>query len=183
MDKMNLDGLLTKAQTNLLQLATIIASIKPIETRSWKFTANQLQPGGELPEVVLDVSRWAGKGNRYLYVIRLLTEKVDLSKIEDVFITAKTKEDGRAYPRFNHQSRCLYVGGSRGMRQRLKDHLGYGSISTYGLHLAHWTNHLPFELEFMCAKLQAGYDPGVYQLIEDALWDEMSPMFGRKDAK
>ena len=54
---------------------------------------------------------------------------------------------------------------------------------TYGLHLAYWANQLPLELEFECAKYQAGLDPQVYQALEDTLWDEMSPMFGRKGAK
>jgi hypothetical protein len=58
---MDIDSLLIKAQTNLLQLATLIASIEPIETRTWEFATDQLQPGGELPAIVLDVARWAGK--------------------------------------------------------------------------------------------------------------------------
>jgi hypothetical protein len=58
-----------------------------------------------------------------------------------------------------------------------------GSKSTYGLHLAHWAGSLPIELKFMCAKYQAGLDPQLYQALEDALWDEMSPMFGRRGAK
>ena len=172
-----------KARADLLRLSELVAGIVPVETNAWKFATNQLQPGSELPAIVFDVAQWAAKGNIYLYVIRLVTEDVDLSAVEDTFLAAKAKKDGRAYPRLNGQSRCFYVGSSRYMRQRLKDHLGYGAIGTYGLHLAHWANHFPLELEFMCGKIQAGYDPKVYQLLEDALWDELLPMFGRKGAK
>ena len=177
------NGLLNRAQANLMQLAARAIGIVPLETNTWKFAVDQLQPGAELPKIVFDVGQWASKGNIYLYVIRLVTEQVDLSTIRDAFIAAKAKKDGRAYPRLNGQSRCFYVGSSKGMRQRLKDHLGYGAISTYGLHLAHWANHFPLELEFVCAKYRAGCELEVYQLLEDALWDEMAPMFGRKGAK
>jgi hypothetical protein len=132
---------------------------------------------------MLDVAEWAGKGHFYLYIIRLVTAEVDLSNIEDAFLEAKEKKDGRAYPRLNGRSRCFYVGSSHYMRQRLKDHLGYGAKSTYGLHLAYWAGSLTLELEFMCAKNQAGFEAGVYQILEDALWVEMAPMFGRIGAK
>ena len=183
MESIDFNSLPVKAQADLMRLSELVAGIVPVETTAWKFSTNQLQPGSELPEIVFDVDHWAAKGNIYLYVIRLVTEQVDLSTIRDAFIAAKAKKDGRAYPRLNGQSRCFYVGSSKGMRQRLKDHLGYGAISTYGLHLAHWANHFPLELEFVCAKYRAGCELEVYQLLEDALWDELSPMFGRKGAK
>jgi hypothetical protein len=180
---MDINFLLNKAQSDLLRLAARASVIKPVETNSWVFAVNQLQLGTELPTIIHDVAQWAGKGNVYLYIIRLVTEGVDLSNLENVFLTAKAKNDSRAYLKLNSQSRCLYVGSSRYMRQRLKDHLGYGAKSTYGLHLAYWAGSLPIELEFMCAKYQAGLDPQLYQALEDTLWDEMSPMFGRKGAK
>jgi hypothetical protein len=183
MDTIDFNGLPQKAQANLIRLSALVAGVVPIETNAWKFAVNQLQPGVELPTIVLDVAQWSGKGNIYLYTIRLLTESVDLSQIKEAFKIAKEKKDGRAYPRLNNQSRCLYVGSSRGIRQRLKDHMGYGATGTYSLHLAYWANNLPLELEFKCAKYQAGLDPQIYQALEDTLWDEMLPMFGRKGAK
>jgi hypothetical protein len=183
METIDFNSLPKKARAKLNRLAALVAGVVPVETNTWTFAVDQLQPGAELPTIIHDVAQWAGRGNIYLYCIRLVTDSVDLSQIKESFKKAKEKKDGRAYPRLNSQSRCLYVGSSRGIRQRLKDHMGYGAIGTYGLHLAYWANHLPLELEFKCAKYQAGLDPQVYQALEDALWDEMAPMFGRKGAK
>jgi hypothetical protein len=183
MDTIDFISLPEKAQANLNRLSTRVAGVVPVETKTWEFAVNQLQADTYFPTIVLDVAHWASKGNIYLYIIRLVTEDVDLSNLENAFSTAKAKKNGRAYPRLNSPSRCFYVGSSRNVRQRLKDHLGYGAKSTFGLHLAHWASGLPIELEFTCAKYQAGLDPQVYQALEDTLWDEMSPMFGRKGAK
>jgi hypothetical protein len=161
----------------------------PIETNTWRFATNTLQPSTETPTIVLEVAQWAGKGNIYLYTICLATEQCDPSKIRTAFSTAKAKKDGRAYPRLNSQSRpksqsrCLYVGSSEKVHQRLKEHLGYGAKGTYALHLAHWASQFLVQLEFKCAKYRAGLDPEIYQALEDALWNGMSPMFGRKGAK
>jgi hypothetical protein len=41
----------------------------------------------------------------------------------------------------------------------------------------------PLSLNSCVVKYQAGLDPELYQALEDALWDEMSTMFGRRGAK
>lgn len=173
----------TKAQANLIRLAALVIGIEPIETKTWRFATDMLQPSAETPSFVLEVAQWAGKGNVCLYTVCLVTEQSDLSAIKNEFSEAKAAQVERAYPRLNDQSRCFYVGSSRKMHQRLKEHLGYGSKGTYALQLAHWINRFPVEVEFTCAKYQADLAPEVYQALEDTLWDEMSPMFGRKGAK
>lgn len=182
-DTIDFNSLPTKAQANLIRLSALVAGVVPIETNTWKFATNTLRPSTETPTIVLEVAQWAGKGNVYLYTICLVTEQGDLSKIRNAFSSAKATQNDRAYPRPNGQSCCLYVGSSKKVHQRLKEHLGYGAKGTYALHLAHWASRFPVELEFMCAKYQAGLGPEVYQALEDTLWNEMSPMFGRKGAK
>lgn len=182
-DTIEFNTLPTKAQANLIRLSALVACVVPIETNTWRFATNMLRPSTETLSIVLEVAQWAGKGNVYLYTICLVTEQCDLSKIRNAFSTAKATQNGRAYPRLNGQSRCLYVGSSKNVHQRLKEHLGYGAKGTYALQLAHWAGRFPAELEFKCAKYQTGLAPEVYQALEDTLWDEMSPMFGRKGAK
>ncbi len=183
METIDFNGLTIKTQDNLIWLSTQVSGIVPIETNTWIFVTNTIQPGIGTLSIINDVSQWVGKGNITLYIIRLVSEQINLSAIEEAFKTAKAKKDGRAFPRFNGPSRCFYVGSSRNLHQRLKDHLGYGAKSTFGLHLACWASHFPLELEFKCAKYQGGRDSRVYQALEDTLWDELSPMFGRRGAK
>jgi hypothetical protein len=184
-DTIEFNSLPTKAQAELIRLSALVAGVVPIETNAWRFVTNTLRPSTAAPTIVIEVAQWAGGGNVYLYTICLVTEQYDLSKIRDAFSAAKATQYGRAYPRINgqSQSRCLYVGSSKKVHQRLKEHLGYGAKGTYALHLAHWASYFPLELEFKCAKYQAGLDREVYQVLEDTLWDEVSPMFGRKGTK
>ena len=174
----------TKTQVRLIELSKLVDGVMPIETKTWKFATSTLQPSTETPTIVLEVAQWAGKENIYLYTICLVTEQCDLSKIRIAFSEAKAmKKNGRAYPRLNSESCCFYVGSSEKMHQRLKEHLGYGTQGTYALQLAHWASSFQIELEFKCARYKAGHAREVYQALEDTLWDEMSPMFGRKGMK
>jgi len=182
-DIIEFNSLPAKTQTYLNRLSVLVTGVVPIETKSWKFTTNELQPSTDLPGITAEVAKWAGKDFVYLYVIHLTTGRIDLSKIREAFSKAKsTKKNGRAYPRLNNESsRCFYVGScSTDMQQRLKQHLGYGAKDTYALQLAHWANSYPLELEFRCAKYRSGLASEVYQALEDTLWIELSPMFGRK---
>jgi hypothetical protein len=39
---------------------------------------------------------------------------------------------------------------------------------------------LDLELKFICAKYGGLATPDVYQALEDTLWDQLQPIFGRK---
>lgn len=183
-DIIEFNTLPTRAHDNLIRISEMVVGVVPIEAKSWRFTTNDLQPSAEPSEIIAEVAKWAGKDFIYIYTIHLVTMQIDLSKIREVFSEAKSaKKNGRAYPRLNSESSYFYVGSSEKVSQRLRQHLGYGYKDTYALQLAHWANSFPLELEFNCAKYQAGLSREVYQALEDTLWEEMSPMFGRKGAK
>jgi hypothetical protein len=74
--------------------------------------------------------------------------------------------------------RCLYAGSCKeDIRGRMKHHLGKLS-DTYGLHLEEWWKKNPIQIFFL---VFADNITGEYlSLIEDALWDEYKPLFGKR---
>ena len=137
-----------------------------------------LDPDTEPKELLQNVPIRRGSNEIYLYYFRLVDD-LDLTEIERVFREA-TQEHTRAYPRLNQHSTFFYVGSSRNMYQRLREHLGYGSGKTYSLQLAHWASNSDLELGFHYARYSSGTADEVVQVIEDTLWDELRPMFGRR---
>lgn len=169
---------LTRA--HLLQLADRVTHAAPTDIRNMRVSTHQLDPAIEQEDLLDEASTWMRKDYRYLYYVQVMNNP-DLAKVESAFSNAKkAKKNGRVYPRFNNQSEFLYVGSSSNIFQRFKEHLGYGSRSTYSLQLAHWARDLNLALDFICARYGKDMDSDVIQAIEDELWNGLLPMFGRK---
>jgi hypothetical protein len=169
-----------QAQARLRGLAEKVIGIVPIEIGTFHVSTGQLipdvTPGALLDELAMRIQ----KDYKYLYYIRALNSP-NLTMVERAFTTAKQRDKNqRAYARLIGPSEFLYVGSSSSTIQRCKDHLGYCSPTTYSLQLAHWTSNLNLELDFVYAKYDGNIDPDVIQVIEDTLWDNLKPMFGRK---
>lgn len=168
------------ARAHLLRLADRVTHAVPTDIRSLRISTHQLDPAIEQKDLLDEVSTWMRKDYLYLYYFQMMNN-ADLAKVGSAFSHAqKEKRDGRAFPRFNKSSEFLYVGSSSNIFQRFKEHLGYGSQSTYSLQLAHWARDLYLELDFVCARYGDDMASDVIQAIEDRLWDVLSPMLGRK---
>ncbi len=137
-----------------------------------------LNPEAKSHAVVADVSAWEGNGRAFLYYFTV-TNEVDLSDLERVYIERNAKSE-RAFARLMRQSKCLYVGGSQNISQRLKEHLGYGAKGTYAMQLAYWARELNLDLAFTCARYHDDVGEENLQALEDTLWDELCPMLGRR---
>jgi hypothetical protein len=184
-NKIDFKTLPDKVQDYLNNLSALVSNVVPIEIKTWRFNTEALEPASKIPDLIAEVALWADKNNVYLYTLRIITENYDIEKFNKSFSNAKKlKKDNLAYTRFNNKkSQYLYVGRSSNLSQRLREHMGYGAKGTYALHLAYWANAFNLEIEFQCAKYKAGLASDVYQVLEDTLWQEMSPMFGRKGSK
>jgi len=173
-----------KAQAHLASVSKAVSGVVPKETKTWKVQTKSLVEGDQEPSVINEVKAWSEKGCVYLYTFSMASEKNDPSNLIEAYANAKASEKGnRAYARLNQASRCMYVGSSEKIHQRLKEHLGFGAKGTYSLQLARWASPFDLELEFECAKYPAGIDSEVLQALEDTLWAELLPMFGRQGAR
>ncbi|MEO9503386.1 hypothetical protein [Nonlabens ulvanivorans] len=106
--------------------------------------------------------------------------------INSEFKRAKdSKQNNRSFSKHNQvDSKCLYVGSSRAKTfvKRLREHLGYGSKSTYALHINQWLpSNIKISIEFFSINGKAsisGYS--ALEFLEQALWMQEQPMFGKR---
>jgi len=178
-----------KAQTRLAQISDVVSGVVPIETRLWKIQTQFLAEGGQEPGIVSEVKEWFEKRCLYLYTFQIASENIDPSILVSAYSHAKeTKKGSRAYARLNpasanQASTCMYVGSSEKIHQRLKDHLGFGAKEIFAIHLAYWASSIGIELNFECAKYPTGTSKIALQALEDTLWEELLPIFGRQGAR
>jgi len=122
----------------------------------------------------------------YIYIYRATSDS-DLRKINSEYELTREKNIGkRAFARINkdnRESNVLYVGSSRSIGQRTKDHLGFSSKSVFALQIYHWSRELDGYVELDILRFEPITDYDVIQSIEDGLWDIHKPMFGRQGKK
>ena len=129
----------------------------------------------------------------------------ELSKIKGRFIYVIDTEGGHessrdinwAYSRFNKtnkpriqgktfnmsrfnvtESKTLYVGTSKSINTRIKQHLGYGDKRIYSLGLRHW---FPKNIDLILNIYKVSTENQfTIELIEQSIWDVTKPQFGKR---
>lgn len=87
----------------------------------------------------------------------------------------------RAHP-LSPESKALYVGRSYTPRERFKGHLRSSMSGTYAIHFAAWASNLDLQISFDLYRFSEVGDR-VIQVLEDALWDHLRPILGRRGDK
>lgn len=81
---------------------------------------------------------------------------------------------------------CLYVGKSDEFTSRMREHFGPLNLSTYAMHLSEWApeslHHSPVKIEYWPLAALALSEP-VIQALEDTMWEESRPVFGKQGPK
>lgn len=174
---------LNKAK-NLRAIADELINLQPIETKTFKFNTKILNPESSPPDLVNEVSIWE-KVQKSIFVYYFsLAQDADLEIVHKKITDAKKKKlFQRAYPRINSPSRCLYVGSSRDIAKRIKEHLGYGYRKTYAMNLAFWCSGLNLDIDIVCMRYNPKIKKGIIQTFEDGLWDHLKPLLGRQGAR
>lgn len=86
---------------------------------------------------------------------------------------------------------CLYVGSSKELKSRLREHFDDNPKGPYAMHIGSWKNWLPLkelkdeQIKIFILKLenQNEYFPDQIQFYEDVLWDYYKPLLGRRGPK
>jgi len=85
-------------------------------------------------------------------------------------------------PKEYSETKCLYVGSSNNFPSRFRNHLGVcNSTSTYSLHLKKVLKD-NYNLKLRVISLNNASERAK-QLLEDALWEKLNPLFGKKGGK
>ena len=84
---------------------------------------------------------------------------------------------------------CLYVGSSKKLKSRLREHCDDKRKGPYALHIGSWKNWLPLkelkagQIKILKLENQNEYFPDQIQFYEDVLWDYYKPLLGRRGPK
>jgi hypothetical protein len=111
------------------------------------------------------------------FVMQEISELDEITQAIYVLEFSRYKQtSSRRCARLNSPSIFLYVGSSvTKLKNRIKEHDGDGSPSTYALNLKHW-----FKGNKKITIKVYDQSREVLQLIEDALADDLKPAFGKK---
>ncbi len=171
-----------RAKERLTALAERVSQVTPKGEFKIEFPIRQIL---ENPEALIyDLKKSVKRGSPYIYYLTVADNSC-LFELRNAFSEARKGDSGRAYARLNgHESTCLYVGSSSDMLKRIKEHFGYGAKATFALHLAWWTeDYSDIKLTLAFAEYETITDAETLQALEDTLWSEMNPMFGRRGSK
>ena len=82
--------------------------------------------------------------------------------------------------RFNkkHSTKTIYVGTSKSIHSRIKQHFGYGPKRTYSMDLIHWFPE-KINISLSIYKVSTNNHFAI-ELIEQAIWDLKEPQFGKR---
>ena len=112
-------------------------------------------------------------------IYMLQTVQVDCSALLRAFEAQRLANFRYARLNPHHSETCVYVGSSASVAGRLKEQLTRGPAGRYALHLNTWAGSLHGALRVTvmpCRELA----PDLMGILEDHLWDELKPIFGRR---
>ncbi len=154
-------------------LEAFIPTAESIEPKVFKFTFADLSEDKRNSIVISQVPK---KGK---WIYSLTTDQPET--IAEIF-GKMSKEDKKEWklPRYNGFSgnNSLYVGSSNSLRKRIEEHCGFGYKGTFSLKLNRFVcaDNIAFELK--CFEIETD-NQTILQNIEDGLWRELKPMFGK----
>lgn len=168
-------------------LVSIIDDIKNIrfeEKLSYKFNTKDLQNAQFLENFLNSIKKQINhKRYKYIYTFYLI-DNSPLDSIYNRYKNAKkSKKSERAYARLNRKSHCLYVGSSKGLIPRIKQHLGFGPKGTYAMQLWYWCENLDLDITLNIYVFGNGISINAFQAFEDGAWNSLKPMLGRQGKK
>jgi len=168
-------------------LVSIIDDIKNIqfeEKLSYKFNTKDLQNVHYVENLLNNIKKQINH-NKYKYIYTFsLPDNFPTDKIYKRYKKAKeSKKSERAYARLNRKSTCLYVGSSKGLIPRIKQHLGFGPKGTYAMQLCYWCENLNLDIALNIYGFGNGISIKAFQAFEDGVWNSLKPMLGRQGKK
>ena len=173
-----------KAQWEVVAKTLGEVQFPPITTLRIRFDALSSESLKELLKSVPSGYAKADSDTDYIYVIQISDGATGMVGELQTQLQ-KEKKNGTDYPRINaaHQDGItLYVGRSRNLKKRLREHLGAEAPGVYALHLKRWAPSVKAEIVISVIRFHETHDL-VVQTIEDGIWETLKPAFGRKGGR
>lgn len=141
---------------------------------SLSLTINEFTEDQEIERIANDIPT---KG-RFIYYFSCS----ETPRVIDSYRNAKDSMDKRSRLNDHPISPYLYVGSSKSLRKRFKEHCGICNKATYALKLKNWIKDQPIHVEFHYCEIPTD-DQEILQNLEDGLWLRLKPVFGKYGGK
>ena len=174
-------------KATIADFVSIIEELKNIrfeEKLSYKFNTKDLQNVEFVKRSLNNIKKQINH-NKYKYIYTFcMPDNFLLDSIYTKYKDVKeSKKSERAYARLNRKSRCLYVGSSKGLIPRIKQHLGFGPKGTFAMQLCYWCENLDLDITLNIYAFGNGISIKAFQAFEDGAWNSLKPMLGRQGKK
>jgi len=182
------DEVIRSARRAILNRARAVRQAEFADAIECQFTAEQIRSGAAAQGVRLWLEETLSDQVTRPVLYSLSVGDVDTAQSIKKVFGALPDQLARGYclPKRNppiEGQTILYVGGSEDIRRRMKEHIGTASAQTYAMNLQRWCPNFD---GLVTVKVQA-FSPSASrecrQDIEDALWDSLKPIFGKRGSK
>lgn len=179
--------LVDSAAQSLRGLAERVENNEILEVRVFDYRLAEICLA-EAKELQITLDDWdqAHPGSVYIYSF-IADQRSTTAQCKKAFAGAKSaKNQNRKFARLNggaESTRTLYVGSSRSLASRMKQHLGFSYPGIYSLQMSSWCAGLLGGFNIEILRLGADCASDVAQAIEDHLWSLSRPAFGRRGAR
>ena len=177
-------------QSRLTEALNKLQDYDPALITALEFNTGKLaqQYVGELAESIPTGGKKEDRDSQYLYIFQFPADnQISVQQVQGAFALGRDQQKGQVrnlcqLNQDHHETTVLYVGLSRTPRQRFRQHLLKSATGTYAMHLEYWARPLNMEVKFLCYRL-SDLDKASAQLLEDALWDYLQPLLGRRGSR
>jgi len=181
---MEIEQVKNKTIANLKQVIEELKNIHLVEEASHKFNTKEIFDS-QFVELFLKRIEENINHSKYKYIYTFtIIGNPSLDSIYNRYKeTKENKKEARAYARLNRKSPCLYVGSSKEIVSRVKQHLGYGPQGTFAMQLIYWCKSLNLDIDLNIYSFDSEISLQSFQAFEDGAWRLLKPMLGRQGQK
>ncbi|MGB7268632.1 MAG: GIY-YIG nuclease family protein [Albidovulum sp.] len=179
------DEVLDLARQNLGNRFAAVDNARLADVFHRDFSFEQIIAGVEAAQVRGWITPLLGEDIECAAIYRLTVNDQDGANRLKLAFEEYVPPDGVKLARYNEvtESRTVYVGSSRTIRNRLPQHLNNCAAGTYALKMRQWCPKAENSLRVEVTVVRGELDAALVQDLEDALWKNSRPMFGKFGAR
>lgn len=182
-------GLARQAADRLRDLAVSVENLSPPSSETLTFALSDLASDSHLRELTRSVRAFAHKGDPTVYIFRLAEGSEHYTELKRAFARRPDPRQGKvgkcySRPIDGESPKSIYVGSSWNLPSRISEHLGRtGGDGTYSMRLNLWALHVQASVDLTLCRFPPGINPIELEAIEQQIWDELSPILGKRSGK
>lgn len=176
------DDVLAACGRELRKRADAMTKVRFLGAVPLQFTFREISgdfPRGHLQKLLKE--RGLDPGGQAIYQIDIENAEARTQVLRD--FGRRPRDFNIAQDNTGRNSLTLYLGSSHKIAGRLREHLQQASTKTYAMHLKRWLQPSGHMLTVRVQAPRQRIDARLLQDIEDTLWDQAQPLFGKRGGR